>query len=247
MSQPMKRPREYQYTRAHYANQPFKRPRVINSYVGTYPPRNTVVVPGVTRIGGAYKRALPRSGEKKYLDTAIASSTNIQAGVIYPSLNLVPQGTTDSTRIGNKITITNINLHLYPNNDSYGGPGGFSGGNIRYIVYLDKQCNGATATPSDILTNPNIQSFRNMNNLDRFQILYDKVTNIPIEAREATTDVTAFYVPISRKVNIPIYFSSIFGALTEIRSNNIGLLAITDTQTTNVGAIGLCRIKFTDD
>lgn len=203
-------------------------------------------MPGYTRSVGAYRRSMPRSLEKKYLDTALTSTADISAGAVLNSLNLVPQGTTDVTRIGNKIRITNINCHGYANNDDQ-TTAAFGGGNLRVILFQDKQCNGATAAVTDILKSANIQSFRNMDQVDRFNILYDKVHHIPIMATNALhTSYGARYWKINKKCNIDVHFSSTTGAITEIRSNNIGILYISDQATVNACNQGTARVKFID-
>jgi len=186
------------------------------------------------------------SPEKKWFDTTIVDTTSRIAGVIY-NLNLVPQGTNDQQRIGNKITIRNINIHAYANNDDalLGVP---QGGNLRVIVYLDKQCNGATPLITDILKTASIESFRNMDNVDRFVFLKEKYVYVPImTANAAHTDTTPHKWTVSVSCNIPIHFNSNTGAIAEIRSNNIGLLYITDVVGVNAAADGVCRVKFLDD
>lgn len=221
---------------------PYKRPRL--------PPRPQPpvrVVPGYTRTVGAYGRSMPMSFEKKYFDTSVISVADATAGIIIPSLNLVPQGTTDQTRIGNKITIRNINIHGYCNNDDQTTVA-FAGSNIRVIVYLDKQANGAAAAVTDIVKTAALSSFRNMDQVDRFVILVDKVIFNPVECTNALhTTNQRHYWSVNKKCMIPIHFSSTTGAIAEVRSNNIGILYLSDTVDANPAANGIARVKFTDD
>jgi len=211
-----------------------------------YPPSRAV--PGVTRTVGAYQRSRPNSREKKYFDTAIGPNlANASAGLIAGSLNLVPAGTTDTTRVGNKITITNVNIKCFFNQDDIGAavPGGF---NMRMILYIDKQANGAVATVGDLLTSTTIQSFRNMTQLERFEILKDQTCRcVPVVTNVLHSDDTYHYFTWSKRVNVPVYFSGTTGAITEIRSNNIGILFIADRATANIGQIGQARVKYYDD
>lgn len=206
------------------------------------------VVPGYTRTVGAYRRAAPWSVEKKFFETSIVNTADVSGGVVLNSLCLIPQGTTDQTRIGNKITIKNINLRGYASNDDVAGAA-YGGGHIRIILYIDKQANGATAGVTDILKTTNgIASFRNMDQVDRFVILKDKVVKVPILSTNALhtgTDNKIWKMNI--KCNIVVHYSSTVGAITELRSNNIGLLYIADKATINAAEIGLARVKFTDD
>lgn len=195
-----------------------------------------------------YQRSVPNlSIEKKYFDSTISNITDISAGVIVNSLNLIPQGTTDITRIGNKVTVRNVNITAFAYNDDQAG-GSYAGSFLRTILFVDKQANGATAAVTDILKTANIASFRNMDQVDRFIILKDKVTPIPVNSANALhTDVSSTMWKLSNKCNIPVHFSSTTGAITELKSNNIGLLMIADTATCNAStSIGTARVKFTD-
>jgi len=50
-----------------------------------------------------------------------------------------------------------------------------------------------------------------------------------------------------KKCNIPIEYSGTTGAITEIRSNNIFLLASSDGQADDlVTMVGNCRVRFSD-
>lgn len=207
------------------------------------------VVPGYTRTVGAYGRANPRGPllEKKFLDTSIVNGSDCSAGTVLNTLNAVPQGTTDQTRIGNKITIKNINLHGFASMDDM-TTGVFQDGILRVILYIDKQANGATAAVTDILKTAALASFRNMDQVDRFTILKDKTFLVPVRCTNAL-HTNQGYRPwkMNLKCNIPVHFSSTTGAITEIRSNNIGLLYITDSAVTNPAFVGTARIKFLDD
>ena len=70
----------------------------------------TGFIPGVSRTSGAYSRSLPGSNEKKYLDTDYADTVVAAAGQIEDSLVHIPQNTTDTGRIGNRVRLRNINI-----------------------------------------------------------------------------------------------------------------------------------------
>jgi len=220
-------------------------------------PRNRIipVVPGYTRTVGRYSRSLPGSIEKKFKDTDVAEVGDLTNGVITSSLNLIPQGTTDITRIGNKVTITNINVRFGVGSDTQGGANTLEDGNLRVILYLDKQANGADATNLDILTQSGmgattINRFRNLDQVDRFVILKDKIYRGPnnsgyLAGGTQTTNVGVLWYNISKKCNIPIHFSSTTGAITELKSNNIGILVVSDTPYVNFRD-AWARVKYVD-
>lgn len=208
-------------------------------------PGPMVVKPGFTRTVGAYKRSIPGNIEKKYYDATITQAADSSAGVIIPSLNLIAQGTTDQLRIGNKVNIRNINLkiHCYMDNQVALQP---VNGMWRMILYVDKQCNGATAAVTDILKTADWQSFRNMDQVDRFIILKDKVYQLPVYTRDGSYSSQADrFFRMSKRMFLPVHFSSTTGAITEIRSNNIGLLLISSASFENTQIY--FRTKFTDE
>lgn len=207
--------------------------------------RSTSVTPGRTRIGGFYGRYAPAGSEMKFHDVAVNGAI-ATGGLIVPSLNLIAQGTTESKRIGRKCVIRKIgwkwmvlNAHTVSRHDD----------TIRLIVYLDKQTNGAAAGVTDILETANYQSFRNLANSQRFKILLDDTfdSHTMAGAYTGTTD-TFPNVQISgdfyKDCNIPIEFNNTTGEITEIRSNNLGILLI--SRIGNCSLDSQVRIRFSD-
>nr|DAN97783.1 MAG TPA: capsid protein [Cressdnaviricota sp.] len=207
--------------------------------------RNPVAItPGYTRTVGAYGRAAPGSIEKKYLDSEITNTGDNSARTVTDSICKIPQGTTDVTRVGNKVNITNINLNVYLQQDDQ-STGTYSNGWCRVILYQDKQANGATAAVLDILKTAVIGSYRNLDQVDRFVILKDKEYSVGTTSANALhTQQTIRRLKISKKCNIPIHYSATLGAITEFKSNNIGVLVIAHNSLTNFTAN--VRVKYTD-
>lgn len=216
------------------------------------PSRAVVLQPGTFRLGGAYMRSHPSSFEKKYFDTVFAAAPVPAAGAYSVSLNLIPQGTTKNSRIGNKCTVVNLNIHgqltlLTQAADSVVGD------KVRFIVFIDKQANGAVpASVADILqTMPgattDVNSFRNLDNVERFIILKDKTytLNQSTQSGALGSNVVVREIKMNKKCAVPLEFSSTTGAITEIRSNNIMWMAISlGNNTTNIALTS--RVKFSD-
>jgi len=212
------------------------------------------VIPGFTRTGGAFARALNgRPGvktlggqiEKKYLDTAIGYSTAAIAGAVNATAILaIAQGTTEVTRVGGKINVCNINIRGQVRGlGATATPGAF-----RWILFVDKQCNGAAPAVTDILTTATINSFLNMDNVERFQILKDKMVINNVSGVYTTTPVyfaETKMIKAAVKCNIPIHYSSTTGAIAEIKSNNIGMLFISEKASSVEYGVTV-RVKFTD-
>lgn len=186
---------------------------------------------GYDRRSGYYGRYAPSGAELKFHDVDVNDVSIAQNGTILNSgsVNLIAQGVTESTRVGRKCTIRKI---LWRYNMILNASGAINTSEtVRMILYQDKQCNGAAATVTDILESDNYQSFRNLANSGRFKILMDRVYSLQhtAGAGDGTANDAApldvndqFY----QDCNIPLEFNSTTGAITEIRSNNLGVLIL---------------------
>ncbi len=187
--------------------------------------------------------------EKKFHDLDIDDTAIDNAGtIVAPSCNLIAQGTTEVTRIGRKATIASIHWHFETRLPTQTAAASASDV-ARIILYVDKQANGATASVTDILESANYQSFNNLANKSRFRTLMDRTYNLNASAGggDGTTEDYGQVIEsdsFHKKVNIPIEFDSTAGAITEIRSNNIGVLTISRS---GVAAFASkMRLRFTD-
>lgn len=188
-----------------------------------------------------------RAKEWKWFDLVMSNTGNAVSGVIVPTLNSIPQGTDVSSRIGNKITVKSIHLKFSSFLDNTLTAGLFSGGNVRTIVYCDKQCNGAAATPGEIMATSTIVGHYNVNEEDRFVILKDTTKHIQLEAvTTANTAQSIIYQDIYIKCNIDIQYSLPNAGISFVSSNNLGVLFFSDTASINVVS-GTARIRYTDD
>ncbi len=209
---------------------------------------------GYARTSGFYGRFRGRrstytnGGELKFFDLDLDDATVANGGTITDSINKIAQGTTESTRIGRKCTIRSIGWRFevtLPIDTTVG-----LADVVRVIMYLDKQCNGATATVTDILESANFQSFNNLANKSRFRTLMDRTyaINVSAAAGNGTSNDAADSViedSFFKKCNLALEFDATAGAITEIRSNNIGVLLIART-----GAAGFSskiRLRFSDN
>lgn len=199
------------------------------------------------RVSGNYGRYSPMGTELKFLDTSFNQTTVAATGnIVLTSVNLVPQGVTESTRIGRKCTLRAISfryvVQLKPTTNTNNTDDG-----LRVIVYWDKQCNGTAAAVTDILRTADYLSYNNLANKERFRILKDQFVDLHSTAGGGSTasfGEIGFTKQMHLKCNIPIEFSGVTGAITEIRSNNIGVLLISDSA--DVSCEGLVRIRYSD-
>lgn len=187
--------------------------------------------------------------ELKFFDTALTETQfATTAAVSFPSLNLIPQGVTESTRVGRKCTIKKLHLNFRLTKDASATLAGTD--TVRVIVYVDKQANGAAATAADILeVTTDTFSYRNLANVNRFRILKDikYQLNAQAAAGDGTTNssvVYGKYYQCSVPLDLPIEFDSTTGAITEIKSNNIGILMIDENAGSDLK--GRARVRFYD-
>ncbi len=178
-------------------------------------------------------------------DAAIAADGTIGAA---GTVIIIPQGVTESTRVGRKCTIRSIlwryNITLFT--QASAGADDI----VRVILYLDKQCNGAIATITDLIESDNWKSFNNLANSGRFRVLMDR-THV-IAKNSAAGNGTAndagtceFSYSFYKKCALPIEYNSTTGALTEIRSNNINVLLFSKSGL--CGFISKFRFRFSDN
>ncbi len=217
-------------------------------------PRLGYISPGYTRTAGNWGRYQGTGGggsELKWHDETLTDAIVAPTGGVFDSLNLIPQNTTENGRIGRKVTVISIAMRyevVLPQQDK--GSTAVSGDVLRVMIYVDKQCNGATATVGNLLQTAAYMEYRNMSEVGRFQVLYDKnhsmnYANLTSETADtvSASSMTRF-VSVFKKVSIPLEFDSTTGAIGEIRSNNIGVLVISSIGV--VGFLGNTRIRYSD-
>ncbi len=208
----------------------YKRPRVHGAYStasargGTK--RKRPFVAGRDRTSGFYgrygTRALGSLTEQKFFDTDILFTFS-QPGSTENQLNLVPQGTTENTRIGRKMIVHSIQIKGVI--ELAAGAAGFDQANLALVQ--DTQANGAAAVITDVYDQADMtNNLINLANASRFKIL--KTWRIPMQAGGGVA--TAFSgnmknLSYYKKCRIPIEFDSTTGAITEIKSNNLFFVA----------------------
>lgn len=222
--------------------------------------RNKVVgaARGYLRTGGYYGRfTKPTGTELKFFEVNKTFTAAPSAGVILSdSLHKIADGTGQSERLGRKLTVAQVHI-----NGTIVQQGATNNGQntakIRIMVVLDKQCNGATATVTGTggpLETADVNSFRNLENSSRFKVLADK-TMMMVQTGAAENAGVGYLFGESKRgfkinlprLNIPVEFSGTTGALTEIRSNNIFVMALSDENTNTPQIQYIARIRFRDN
>jgi hypothetical protein len=188
--------------------------------------RRRMVVPGRTRVSGYYGRYNRAGGnEVKFHDNVTNATVATAGGIIDNIPTGIASGTEESQRIGRQITGTRLNF-----NGILTLPASAANATdvVRIMVVMDKQCNGATFSATDLLdTSGNFLSYRNLENSKRFRVLYDKRFTLNATAFDSSNVLTA---PFTRffKGSIPLKgarfeYSGTTGSITELKSNNLAI------------------------
>lgn len=202
-----------------------------------------LVVPGYTRSIGYFGGI-----ENKFHTDTLSNATIAAATAIFKTTICgISEGTSEIERDGRRCVVNQIMMRYRLNLPSATDLSDTTD-TVRVMVYLDTQCNGLTAATGDLLFANTYLSFNNLANRSRFRVLYDKIVTIqcPGAAGNTTTDTTlakSAYFSWYKKCNIPLEFSGSNGNLTELRSNNIGVLVASKNGLCNID--GDIRLRFT--
>lgn len=217
------------------------------------------VVPGYTRSGGYYGRYNKgplKGAEMKFFDTSY-SGTLDTTGEVLPGggtttgFCLIPQDTTQSGRIGRKCVLKSLSMkmsvlkNLAVATDEY-----------HISLIWDKQANGAYPAYTDIYSSAtSLKTFRNMANIGRFVVLKDWYFSLTAPGDFSADNqlaTTHSYLPsrriltLTKKLNIPLEFSSTTGAITELKSNNIFLVGVVEDSDDTAAFEVTARVRFSD-
>ncbi len=203
---------------------------------------------GLARSAGARASRPAVAGELKFHDVDLDDAVVAAGGGITETINIIAQGVTETTRVGRLAIIRQIGWRYNILLPSTSTPGDTSDA-VRVIMYVDKQANKLTAAVTGILESADWQSFNNLANRNRFRILLDRTHQLVSKsgAWDGTNDQFGeddLQGTFFKTVNIPIEFDAGTGAMTEITSNNIGVLLISRDGKAFFGS--KIRLRFTD-
>ncbi len=193
---------------------------------------------------GRYNRSSRNGKELKFRDTLRNPQVVTLTGLIEP-ISLVPQNTTETGRIGRKITLRSIHVQGTIT-QATSAAGNVTSNQIKLWVVLDTQTNGAEFVFADFLETADIDSFRNLSNRGRFRVLASKNMQFNAQAGE-NADFGQVQRPLSFNIskNCPIEYSGVLGLITEVKTNNIYVIAIARNVTPAISWEFNTRIRFT--
>lgn len=196
-----------------------------------------------------YARASDR-GELKYVDTSANDQGILSTGGVV-LCNGTATGTDYTNRIGRKIMMKSIRIYVNMFNagsttQSY--PIGVSG---KISLVYDTQPNGATApTYTAIYNSAHPGSPLNLNNRDRFKVLWTK--NFVIGSYAISSSILSAGSPTNvtrqtyKKVNLPVIYGGTTAAQADIQTGAVYLCAVVDAN--NGAAFDYnIRIRYIDN
>lgn len=192
-------------------------------------------VPAVIKSIG-YLSSMINSEVKQVDVTQTNQSVDNSTGFVSSCLTLMAQGDGDNQRNGNKILAKDLHIKgsLQINAANTGSQ------YVRLMLVCDREASGAAPTVSDLL-----QAISPFASIDedfsrRWVMLASKI--IPLNTQRPSTTFTMF-----KKLPFHIFYGAGTGAVTDIKENNIFLVALSD-QSANVPTITYySRFHFYDN
>ncbi len=188
----------------------------------------------------ALKTAKLLNVEYKLHTVTVASTAVTDAGTITP-LSLLVQGDTDITRNGNQVKWTSYYLH-------YRWRIHASAANtaVRLMIVHDKQTNQAQFALADILQSAaaqlNIFSPYNIDNVSRFNVLYDRVHSL-VDVGDSAQVIRKLIKPLQLKIR----YDANVGDVTDLTQDSLSLVLIGSEATNDPSITFFYRGRFIDN
>lgn len=225
----------------------------------------------------AANQKIPMGANKKYNDrlayTSIVPTTGgntDSSGAtltdLFGPLNAPANGTSEFERVGNHIVVRNLTVHgvLKLTNDADSTPANLSSmrNRVRWVIVYDRQSNGLAPLWLDLFQSASVDTFRNLDQVDRFVVLKDKTIKVDgryWEVAGGTTNrVGSYLIPIrfNKKLKLPADFKTSGAAapnvVADVKTGGIYLMTIAETSLAGSAGAWLAtstissRCKWTD-
>lgn len=173
--------------------------------------------------------------------TVSATTQSITDTASATALTNLSQGDTATTRDGSQVKFTSLRFGYNLKSNPSG-----TMSTVRLMLVHDKQTNEAQATATDVLQDSTpvdaIISAYNIDNVSRFNILYDKVHTLV-----NTSSVGQVTRTIHKKLNLKVRYDGNAGDVTDLTQDSIFLIMVAST-TTNDPAISFqIRLRYLDN
>ncbi len=177
--------------------------------------------------------------EIKNFDIQQLSEDLTQTPVIVPLSNIAVGDTTNS-RDGSQCKMVGIDLN-YTITQATAGTSSF----VRILLIQDKQTNQAIYTPADLLENDaaqqNIVSPRNLDNLKRFTVLYDRT--IKLDGDGNRSHIVKKYI----KKEVLLRYDASTSDIADLTQNSISLMQMTSAGSNLPFITSFNRLRFIDN
>lgn len=196
---------------------------------------------------GFYGASVRSPVERKVIETASAFYT-LDTTMDIVLVNGVATGTDFTQRIGRKINNVSVQLRGFFQ-PTLAAVSNTQTEQVRCLLIEDSQTNGAAPAAADIFQDPaNTNSFMNLNNRERFRVIYDKVLTLaPYNTAIATQNTNN--VPslnVYKKVSVPTVYEGTAGTVGSIASGAIFFCTIGSNTVSNWVLNATLRVRFTD-
>lgn len=181
-------------------------------------------------------------GEWKFLDTVI-NDQNVNTTPVLTLLNGLVPGNSASQRIGMKVQIKSLQMHL----SNYVISGSGIDQIHRMWIVIDRQANGLAPTLAQIMTQADTMGLRNLENRRRFKIVMDKSFLLNATGEPGSSKLWKVYMKFKRPIVVE-YNSGVAGTVADIVSNSLYFIQV-GTSAAGVTAgkvIGNIRIRYLD-
>lgn len=174
--------------------------------------------------------------EKHFFDTNQAITGALIGGTVYPLTQIV-QGDAYNQREGNSIKAVShqIRMVIQP------AVTATSNNVARFIVFRDTQQQGTTPTVAQVLETGAFNSYINHLNGQRFQVIWDKVVDVPPQGQNDAVRIFKLY----KKDNSHIKYSG--PNFSDTREGNIYVLVISNELTDTPFIEFNYRLRYVDN
>ncbi|ALE29839.1 putative capsid protein [Lake Sarah-associated circular virus-27] len=184
--------------------------------------------------------------ELKVIDSGPVGPLGFATAGAVALLNGVAQGTDDTQRIGRRATIKSILFRAFINptttTDNIGDQ-------CRFLLVWDNQANGTALTVANVLNSATFSEPNNLDNRDRFKIIWDKwiTMNPAVYAANVFTggNPQCKMVHCYKKLNLETTFNGSGATIGSIATGSLYVIAIAQNATNN-NYVYNCRVRFTD-
>lgn len=176
--------------------------------------------------------------EIKNHDVQLASVAITDTPLI-TQLSNIAQGDTTNTRDGAQAKMLGVNVNYILTRSTNAEATA-----VRVMLVIDKQTNQAIYTAADLLEDvtsiDNVVSPRNLDNLHRFQILYDKVHVL-------TTNTTQIVVRKYFTKQLLLRYDGSTPSIADLTQNSLSILLVATQVTNDPSIAAFFRVRFVDN